>query len=38
MTTGPVIVTMAVLDLVGSATDVAVTDTCAGEGAVAGAV
>jgi hypothetical protein len=32
------IVTDAVLDLVGSATDVAVTETCAGLGTAAGAV
>jgi hypothetical protein len=36
--TGRITVTLAVLDLVGSATDVAVTATCAGEGAEAGAV
>jgi hypothetical protein len=36
--TGRITVTLAVLDLVGSATDVAVTDTCAGEGTVPGAV
>jgi hypothetical protein len=36
--TGRITVTVAVLDLVGSATDVAVTDTCAGEGTAAGAV
>lgn len=36
--TGAITVTVAVLDLVGSATEVAVTDTCAGEGADAGAV
>jgi hypothetical protein len=36
--TGGITVTVAVLDLVGSATDVAVTDTWAGEETAAGAV
>ena len=35
---GGMTVTVAVLDFVGSATEVAMTDTCAGLGAVAGAV
>jgi hypothetical protein len=36
--TGGITVTVAVFDLLGSATVVAVTDTCAGEGTAAGAV